>query len=106
VTSKSDLERLLDFLILAETDMPVPVKQYRFAPPRRWKFDFAYVDKKIGIECNGGIYIKGKHTFGAQLEKDYEKLNQAAIEGWKVLQFSLGQIESGEAVQKIKEALK
>ena len=36
-----------------------PTREYRFAPPRRWRFDFAWVDRKIAFEIEGGTWVSG-----------------------------------------------
>ena len=102
----SPLEQLLTFYILAELDIPKPTFEYRFAPPRRWRFDIAFVEKRIAVEAEGGTWTGGRHVRGSGFEKDAEKYNEAAIMGWKVLRFTKAMIESGEAIIKIKEALK
>ncbi len=66
------------------------VQEYQFAPPRKWRFDFALdpVKCKIAIEVNGGHFMRGgRHTFGKGYENDLEKLNRAMIDGWIVLQY-------------------
>jgi very-short-patch-repair endonuclease len=73
---------------------------------RRWRLDFAYPEKRIGIEVQGGIYVRGAHSRGTGLERDYEKYNQAQVLGWNVYQFSRKMIENGEAIEIMKEALK
>ena len=65
-------------------------REFRFCPPRRWRFDFVLepVKTKIAIEINGGAYLKGKHNYGESYTKDLEKLNMAQIMGWVVLQYT------------------
>jgi len=65
-------------------------REYRFAPPRRWRFDFVLLPLKvkIAIEVNGGAWIKGKHNYGNSYGKDLEKINTAQIMGWIVLQYT------------------
>jgi len=102
--AKSNLEELLLLLIRAE-GLPEPEREYRFHDTRRWRLDFAYPDKKIGIEVQGGTYIRGAHSRGTGLERDYEKYNQAQVLGWDVYQFSRKMIESGEAIETIRRVL-
>jgi very-short-patch-repair endonuclease len=82
-----------------------PVPEHRFHPPRRWRFDFAFPDQKVGIECEGGIWSGGRHVRGAGFEKDAEKYNQAALDGWTLLRFTGRMIEAGEALAQIEQAL-
>jgi very-short-patch-repair endonuclease len=103
---KSGLEETLLLLIRAE-GLPEPEREYMFAKSigRRWRLDFAYPEKRIGIEVQGGIYVRGAHSRGTGLERDYEKYNQAQVLGWDVYQFSRKMIESGEAIETIRKAL-
>ena len=63
-------------------------KEYRFAPPHRWRFDYAFADLKIAIEIDGGVFTNGRHVRGAGFKKDMEKFNAAAVRGWLVLKFT------------------
>lgn len=63
------------------------VPEYKFHPTRKWQFDFAIIGPKIGIEIDGGIFSGGRHTRGSGFVKDMEKLNEAAILGWRILRF-------------------
>lgn len=71
--------------------IPSPSKQYKFHPTRKFQFDFAWVDKKVAVECDGGRYQfgGGRHSSPG----DYDKLNEAAILGWKVIRFLNEQID-------------
>jgi very-short-patch-repair endonuclease len=86
--------------------LPTPEREYRFAPPRRFRADFAYPEKKILVEVQGGIYTRGAHSRGTGLERDYEKINLAQLLGYKVFQFSRKMIESGEAISILEKSLK
>ena len=99
----SKLEATLSLLMQAAGFNPET--EYRFHPPRRWRFDFAFPDQKIAIECEGGTWANGRHVRGAGFEKDAEKYNTAAIEGWMVLRFTSGMIKSGKALNQIEQAL-
>ena len=58
--------------------------EYRFSPPRRYRWDFAHPETKVAIEINGQIWHKGGHSSGKGLLRDYEKMNLAASQGWRV----------------------
>ena len=58
--------------------------EYFFAKPRQFRFDFAHLETKIAIELQGGTYSSGRHTNGAALAKEYEKLNIATQKGWRI----------------------
>jgi very-short-patch-repair endonuclease len=99
----SDLEDEL-VVYMAFANLPEPVREYKFHPTRRWKFDFAYPDQKIAIEVEGGTWISGRHSRGSGYQADCEKYNAAVLLGWKVLRFTRAMIE-GNAVETIKSIL-
>lgn len=100
----SELEAAL-LLHIRAVGLPEPAREYRFHPVRRWRFDYAYPAERLGIECEGGTWARGRHTRGAGYAKDAEKYDEAAILGWRVLRFTRDQIESGYAVGAIERAL-
>jgi very-short-patch-repair endonuclease len=80
-------------------------REYVFAPPRRWRFDFADVALKIGLECDGGTWVQGRHSRGSGIAKDNEKMNMAALIGWKVFRFDGNAIKDGTALRWVHAAL-
>lgn len=85
--------------------LPTPEFEFKFHDARKWRFDFAWVKQKLAMEIDGAIWIQGRHTRGAGVEKDCEKLSEAAILGWRILRASTGQVESGVALGWIERAL-
>lgn len=59
--------------------------EYRFAPPRRWMFDFCFPNERVAVEVEGGIWIQGRHSRGAGKLADMEKYSAAAAMGWRIL---------------------
>ena len=100
----SELEEMLALLI-KKAGLPEPVREYRFTKIVRSKFDFAWPAVKLGVEVQGGTWVKSGHTTGTGLDRDYRKLNIAQAGGWKVLMFNKQMIKSGYAVEMIKEIL-
>ena len=86
--------------------LPVPVPEHRFAPPRRWRFDWAWLDQKVALEVQGGLFTQGRHSRGAALMKEFEKLNTAAELGWRVLFVTPQQMQNGEAFTYIERVLR
>ena len=101
--TKSDLEAELAFQMKV-VGLPEPEREYRFHKTRRWRFDFCFPDKMIGIEAEGGTWTQGRHSRGSGYEKDCEKYSEAAIDGWIVLRFTKGMIQSGKAIEMIERA--
>ncbi len=80
------------------------IREYRFHPTRLWRFDFAFPGELVAVEVQGGIHIHGGHTRGAQYEKDREKMNEAQLLGWIVLEVTDAHIKSGRALQWVEKA--
>jgi len=74
-------------------DLPEPVAEYRFHPSRGWRFDWAWPERRIAVEEDGGVWIAGRHTRGAGYLADMEKLNAAAELGWRVLRYATGGVD-------------
>lgn len=68
--------------------LPVPETSYRFHPTRKWEFDYAWPERQLAVEVEGGLYIQGRHSRGAGYEKDMEKYNAAVTLGWRILRYS------------------
>lgn len=72
------------------------VKEHQFmGKRRRFRFDYAILDKKIAIEFEGleSVDVRGKvipsgHTTKVGYTSDCTKYNLAAINGWIVLRFT------------------
>ena len=85
--------------------LPIPIPEYKFAPPRKWRLDWAFVDAKLAIEVQGGLFVQGRHTRGAALLREYEKLNALACAGWRVLFVTPKEMSSGAVFDLLKKAL-
>lgn len=86
--------------------LPEPTPEYVFAPPRKWRLDWAWPADKIAVEVEGGAWIGGRHTRGAGYVKDMEKYNTAALLGWLLLRVTPQQISSGVAFGLLERAFK
>lgn len=96
--------------LCAARGLPRPVPEYRFAPPRRFAFDWAWPAHKLALEIEGGIYGRGEkcvycgqrrvagHTSIERLKSDLEKYNLAAIMGYRLLRCTVREFERGDAL--------
>ena len=77
---------------------------FKFHPERRWRFDFAFVEQKVAVEVEGGVFMGkfGGHTSGVGYTKNCEKYNEAALAGWTVFRVTPAQIET-KLLTRIKE---
>lgn len=77
-------------------------REYRFAPPRRWRADFAHIDARLLIEVEGGTWQKvSRHKSGIGYAADCEKYNAATEQGWRVLRYTTEMVRAGDAVAQI-----
>lgn len=101
----SHLEESLVFAVKV-CGLPLPEREYRFLPPRRWRFDLAWPPRKLAAEIEGGTWITGRHSRGSGMRSDAEKYNAATLAGWKVLRFTSDMVRDGSAVSVLEQALR
>ena len=83
--------------ILNSAGLPPPVKEFRFAPPRRLRFDLAWPAHRVAMEIEGGVWTRGRHVRGTGFLNDLEKYKQAAMLGWKLLRATPAMVKDGRA---------
>jgi len=83
------------------SNIPEPVREHKFHDTRRFRFDFAWPERKVALEIDGGVFSQGRHNRGKGYENDCIKFAEAAKLGWRVYRFSTGQVRSGEAISYI-----
>lgn len=91
--------------------LPEPVREHRFHPTRRWRFDFAWPDLKLACEVEGvtrygknknGSMKLGRHQSAKGIEGDLEKYQEAMLLGWDVYRCSQSMIKKGVAIDTLK----
>ena len=83
----SYLEGAFELWLREHPEIPACVREHRFAPPRRWRFDFAWPDHLFAVEIEGMGRADGglaAHRTRAGFLKDAEKYERAMILGWRV----------------------
>lgn len=85
--------------------LPKPYLEYAFHPERKWRFDFAWLEYKVALEVDGGIWIKGGHNRGAQIKKTWEKENAAQLLCWRIFKCEPCDLCTNETVSMIRSAL-
>lgn len=104
--SKDKSEKFLHYWRLIGNDSE-PVAEYNFDGhlKRKHRFDWAFVEQKVAVEVDGGTYAPGGGRHAK--DKDREKLNIAASEGWKVFRFSPQMLdrEPHTCIEQVKKAL-
>ena len=91
--------------LLRSVGLPAPVREHRFHPVRRWRFDYAWIEHKVALEVEGGVWTGGRHTRGAGFVGDMEKYNAATVAGWRVVRVVPGKICSSATVGMLESLL-
>ncbi len=94
---KSAIEEL--FALHCKAHSLTPVREHKFHPSRRWRFDFAFPDRMCAVEIEGGVWTGGRHTRGSGFVADMQKYNAAAELGWFVFRFDGGAVKRGDAIK-------
>ena len=82
------------------------VKEYRFHPIRKWRYDYAIPQLKIALEVEGGVWTGGRHTRGTGFLKDIEKYNTGTLMGWRIFRTTPSELLSSNTIDLLKEAIK
>lgn len=93
------LNPILIYLLEAK-GLPHPVREHRFDPERKWRFDLAWPDRMLAVEVEGGVHegagrgrgrcgsggsVRGRHLRAEGFRGDMEKYNRAVVLGWRLL---------------------
>lgn len=73
---------------------------------RDWRFDFAFPEKMVAIECDGGQWVNGAHSRGKHVDSDLDKCCAAMRMGWTVYRCNMRMIKSGQALKTIEILMK
>lgn len=96
--------------LLDTAGLPLPVPEFRFAPPRKWRFDYCWPAQRLALEVDGGAWLAGgggRHNRARGFLADMVKLNRAACLGYRVLRCTPRQFAAGALVlDLIAEALR
>jgi hypothetical protein len=83
--------------------LPRPEREWKFEAKRRWRFDYAWPERMIALEVEGGVWTGGRHTRGAGFLKDVEKYNRAAVLGWRLLRVTPDKLVSTGTFEMLRE---
>lgn len=114
-SAKSKLAETFALQLAASADrLPgAPIREFRFATGigRKWRFDFAWPDLKIGVEVDGIVVrsmtidgkrrtqVSGRHAHVTGMREDMHKRNTAMMLGWAVFHGERDLVESGELLR-------
>ena len=83
----SALETEFALWLRTEPSIPQPETEYRFAPPRRWRFDYTWIQASVAVEIEGITHYGaglGRHQSAKGFVADCEKYEAALLDGWRV----------------------
>lgn len=86
------------FQVLKTFNLPIPTPEYKFCPARKLRADYCFIEEKLILEQEGGIFpfmrtrkdgtkykVQGAHGSVTGILHDIEKYNEAAALGYKVI---------------------
>lgn len=95
------------FTALCRSEIGVEcVREHRFHPVRRWRFDYAIPAHRIAIEVEGGVWTLGRHTRPQGFLGDIEKYNTATVMGWRVLRTTPDALCTNATLTLIRETIR
>ena len=85
---------------IQQAGLPAPVEEYYHIKGRDFRLDFAWPDRKIGVEVQGMAHrIKGK------FHSDIEKRALAMLDGWRILEVSGDTVRDERGIEWLKQLL-
>lgn len=91
------------FTILCQSTLGVQcLREYRFHPTHRWRFDYAIPQWHIALEVEGGVWTRGRHVSPKGFLADMEKYNNATLMGWKLLRTTPDVLLSTKTIEMLK----
>lgn len=108
ILAAAGVESQLELLLLNRLEragLPVGLAGQQIIPGRKFEFDRVWPEQRVAVEVQGATFVTGAHSTGTGIARDCEKLSLAAAHGWRVLPLTKHQIQSGQAVTWIAQAL-
>ena len=104
---KRNAQKITDlFAVLCRSDLNVEcVKEFKFPPKLRWRFDYAIPEPRIALEVEGGVWTNGRHTRPQGFLGDIEKYNTATLMGWRVFRTTPDDLLRTATLNLLKQAI-
>lgn len=100
------MSEALFLALVKRAKLPRPEPEHQFAPPRRWRFDYAWPAQRVALEVEGGVWTGGRHTRGSGFLKDMEKYNRAASLGWRVVRCTPSTLATLDTIALLTDTLR
>lgn len=73
-------------------------REFKAVEGNQSRWDFCIEDRNLLVEVNGAIWVRGGHSTGAGITRDYEKLHMAQEAGWYEFMVSSQHVIDGTAL--------
>lgn len=94
------------FTLLCKSELGVEcVKEFKFHPVRKWRFDYAMPSALVALEVEGGVWTGGRHINPKGFLNDMEKYNTATLMGWSVYRTTPDDLYTGKTLKLLKTAI-
>lgn len=94
------------FTLLCQSELGLTVlKEYRFNPRRKWRFDYAIPQHRVALEVEGGVFTQGRHVRPQGFLGDIDKYNTATLMGWKLLRTTPSDLLTTKTLEMLKCAI-
>jgi hypothetical protein len=86
--------------------LPQPVREFKFHPDRKWRFDLYWKTARLGVELHGGGQ-RGRHCRLKGLSNDTQKCNSAQRFGLMLLAYTTIELKKmQDVVDEVAEVVK
>lgn len=94
------------FTLLCKSELGMEcVKEHKFHPVRKWRFDYAIPAALVALEVEGGVWTGGRHINPKGFLNDMEKYNTATLMGWSVYRTTPDDLYTGKTLTLLKTAI-
>lgn len=94
------------FTLICKSELGMEcVKEYKFHPVRKWRFDYAIPSALVALEVEGGVWTGGRHINPKGFLNDMEKYNSATLMGWSVYRTTPDDLYTGKTLKLLKTAI-
>ena len=93
---------------IEDAGLPTPQPQYHIYMPgasHPCRADFAWPERKLLVEVQGGQWSHGAHTRGSGFEDDCRKYSQYALLGFRLMLITPDMISDGTAIEYLRKCL-
>jgi very-short-patch-repair endonuclease len=101
------IDEMIFYALLKKNDIKMPVAEFLFAKElkRKFRFDYCFIDNKLAVEIEGGVWINGRHNRPSGFIKDMEKYNLACMLGYRILRFTISDLKKQTTYELINKCL-